>query len=220
MAHPTKASGLQRVAACRPAGSPRGRAVRLWRSPKRIAPVTYQVQRFGQLTTVTVTADLAAPCFYYWYLDGVFVERTTANVKEFHLGVGDQARVEVVASHAHDLDTAAAAPDGWPARRRIWWVRSLDASVRSYRVDQKLGAGDWTELQTVHHAAEAWQYEIITGRLTDLGEYQWRVVPIDAAGNDGSAVSIASETLVRRPDSPRFAIAFDDGTTKVTFSAA
>ena len=60
----------------------------------------------------------------------------------------------------------------------------------------------------------------VTPRLEDLATYTWRVTPYDQAGNAGTALTIGPEKVVRRPDAPRWAWAFNDSTQRATFSAA
>ena len=180
----------------------------------------YSQVRIGNVTRVTVTSDLSAPIYYHWYLNGSWSGVTTGPGKSFHLGDGDQARIEAIDTNDPAYDGIANAPDGWPARRTIWWCRSVDSDVVRYRVEQQKDGGDWSTLGTVQAVAGQWPYSLLTGRLDDLATYAWRVYPVDAAGNDGTALTLDSEKIVRTPDGPDFAIAFDDGTTKVTFSAA
>ena len=61
---------------------------------------------------------------------------------------------------------------------------------------------------------------MLTPRLDDLSTYTWRVIPVNTAGNDGTALTIGPELIVRTPDAPNIEIVFDSGTTRVTFSEA
>jgi len=183
-----------------------------------MAITAYTLTRLGEVTTVTVTSDLAGTIYYHWYTDGCYVGGGQSASRSFYLGLSDQTRVEVVDTNDADFDPVAGAPAGWPARRTLWWVRSIEADVASYRVEQKLGAGDWSTLAIVHDRPEAWDYAVMTDRLDDLSDYTWRVVPVDAAGNDGTPFTIGPEQIVRTPDAPNFTITFDAGTTKVTFA--
>jgi len=120
-----------------------------------------------------------------------------------------------------DADPAALAPTGQaPATRLLWWIRSLSADVEHYRVEQQADGGDWDLVATVAHDARAWSYEHRTGRLDDLTEYEWRVVPVDLAGNDGEPVATEVQVVVRVPDAPLFDIAFDEETGRVEYEAA
>jgi len=182
--------------------------------------VAYSQRREGNVTTVTVTTSLGGTVYYHWFLDGVWVGQTTTNYRSFGLAADEQARIECVPSHDAYFDWAAHSPATPAARVLLWWIRSSDTGVKQYKVEQQKDAGDWTTIATVAHQDDQWDYRLTTPRLDDLGSYAWRITPVDAAGNEGSATALDARTIVRTPDAPNFAIAFDDGTTKVTFSEA
>ncbi len=182
--------------------------------------LTVTTVRDGNITTVTAVSNLAGVVYYYWYVDGTYVTRTTAPGYSFYLDEDDQARVDVLASNDPYFDYVANAPPGYPARRSIWWVRSTDADVKYYRVEQNKDAAGWVNIGLVSHDSTEWSYHLLSPRLVDLSTYQWRVIPVDEAGNDGTALTLDSEKVIRCPDSPDFAYSYDGGTTKVTFSAA
>ena len=185
-----------------------------------MAITSYQQQRFGAVTVVTVTSDLSGTIYYHWYIDGAFIASTQLPTRSFILEAGEQVRIEVNDTNDVDYDPVANAPDGYPARRTIWWIRSIGDDVARYRVEQKKGAGDWASIGTVQRNAATWSYSLLSPRLDDLSTYQWRVIPCDEAGNDGTAKSVQSEDVVRIPDAPDFTITFDSGTAKVTFAEA
>ena len=178
----------------------------------------YQTIRNENLTRVIVTSDLAGTVYYHWYLDGVLVGSTESSEFWFSLEIGEQARVEVLDTNDPDFDPLQNAPEGWPARRLLWWVRSIDASIDHYRVEQQQNAGAWSIVARVPHDGNLWHYWLLSGRLDDLSDYAWRIVPVDAAGNDGDWTLIGPEKIVRTPDAPDFAIAYDAGTDKVTIT--
>ena len=99
-------------------------------------------------------------------------------------------------------------------------MRSIDASAAQYRVEQQQDGGDWEQIALVFAETRRWDYTTMTDRLDDLSDYAWRVVPVDAAGNDGTAITLTAETIVRTPDAPRVSVTFDPGTTKITISEA
>jgi len=176
--------------------------------------------RVGGVTRATATSDLSGTVYFHWYLDGVCVASGTLASHCFALPVGRSARLAVIDTTDADFDPVANAPDGWPAWRSLFWVRSLDSGVDYYRIDQKLDAGDWSAVGRVAAVAGQWSYSYETGQLADLGTYTWRIVPVDAAGNDGTPTEIGPEKIVRTPDAPEFTATFDEGSTKVTFAAA
>jgi hypothetical protein len=176
--------------------------------------------RIGSATLVTVTSDLSGTIYYHWYLDGQYVGISTDGTWTFYLDEETQARVEVVDTNDADFDVEAGNPVPYPARRKLWWVRSLATDVAKYRAELNQDGGGWETIGFVQHDERQWTYELLTGRLDDLLDYDFRIVPIDTAGNDGTALDLDSETIVRTPDAPDFAVSFDEGTTKVTFTEA
>lgn len=185
-----------------------------------MAITSYSQVRDGNMTEVTVTSDLGGTVYYHWYVDGCYVASTTSPVKSFYLEVDEEARVEVLDTNDSAYDPIANAPAGWPSRRSLWWIRSTASDVDHYRVEQKKGVGSWATIGLVQHDDREWTYHLLTPRLDDLETYQWQVIPVDKAGNDGSALDFGSEKIVRTPDSPDFEISFNSGPTTVTFSEA
>ncbi len=175
--------------------------------------------RIGNITTVTVVTILSAPVYYWWYVDGAFVDMTRSNSHSFYVETGDQVRIDVIDNNDPNFDPYANAPAGYPSRRTIWWVRSLSTDVAYYRIAENKDAAGWSQVATVYADDRAWTYSYLTDRLDDLASYQWRVVPVDTLGNDGAVLARDAETIVRTPDSPNFSATFDAGTGKVTFSA-
>jgi hypothetical protein len=182
--------------------------------------VSYAQRRDGNVTTVTVTTNLGGAVYYHWYLDGIWVAVTTSNQYSFVTAPDEQARIECIPTQDPRFDYVTNAPATPAARVTLWWIRSTDSDVKEYKVEQQKDAGGWSTIATVPYQAGAWDYRITSPRLDDLGSYEWRVTPVDAAGNEGSATSLDARTIVRTPDAPDFAVAFDEGTTKVTFSEA
>jgi len=185
-----------------------------------VSITNYSVVRLGGITEVTVTSDLSGTIYYHWYRYGNYLGMSTAATWSFYLTEGEQARVECIDTNDADFDAVAGAPTDYPPTRTIWWTASTDSDVDKYRVEQNKAAAGWETIGTIYHEQTRWEYELETEALDDLTSYQFRVVPVDQAGNDGTALTLAAEKIVRRPDSPDFTISFDEGTTKVTFSAA
>lgn len=175
------------------------------------------VRRQGDLVILTAASDLAGTVVYHWFLDGLWIARTTSPT--YSLTLLEQARIDVVDTLDAAADPAALAPTSYPARRRLWWVRSLAGDVDHYRVEQQAGGGDWQTLAEVAHDDELWSYDVLTVRLEDLTAYTWRIVPVDRAGNDGTPLVIGPELIVRRPDAPEYQVTFNSGTGRVTIAA-
>lgn len=179
--------------------------------------VFYHAVRIGETTEVTVTTSLANVCWYCWYVDGAFVGKTTGPRKSFHVPAGEQFRLEVIPTANADFDPIANAPLGFPTRRTLWWTRGLDADTAKYRIEQREGEGDWTSIAEIPQKTNGWDFSTTTGRLADLTEYTWRIVPVDVAGNDGTPVTIGPELIVRTPDAPNFTIEYQPETETVLF---
>ncbi len=77
----------------------------------------------------------------------------------------------------------------------------------------------WETIGIVPHDEAQWVYSLLSPRLDDLADAEFRVVPVDKAGNDGTALALSAERIVRTPDAPDFTATFDSGTTKITFAA-
>lgn len=182
--------------------------------------VAYQMVRIGDVVQVAVTTTAANVAWYCWYVDGAFVAKTREPAMSFQLPAGDQARLDVIPTADENFDPIAGAPDGYPSRRTLWWVRSVAIDAAAYRIEQREGTGDWSTIAVVTHDAAKWDYAFVTDRLNDLTAYTWRIIAIDAAGNEAAPLVIGPETLVRTPDAPGFAIVFDADTRTVEFTAA
>ena len=176
--------------------------------------------QLGQFSFVQVTSDLGGAPTFFWYLDGTFLSRTDVGEIMVYLPDGDQADIFVVDTLSPEaFDISANAPTVFPSRRTLWWARSLEADVLQYTIEQEREAEGFVEIGEVA-ATDAWSYRFITPRLDDLTTYQWRIIPVDVAGNQGTALALGPELIVRRPDSPDFTIVFTPGTLRVEFFAA
>ena len=180
----------------------------------------YQVVRIGQVTSITLLDPPAGTLYYHWYVDGVYVGFSSGPTRSFQLPADDQIRIVCTPTSDADFDAVANAPDGYPARKTLWWIRSLATDAARYRVEQKEGAGDYETIADLAQETGRWDFSILTGRLADLTEYTWRITPIDAAGNDGTPIVIGPDRIVRTPDAPDFAATFGPGTGTVEFADA
>ena len=177
---------------------------------------SYTTSRSGNTTRVTVISSLSGLVYYFWYQDGAYVATTTIPHMAFVLQAGQQAKIVCI---DQNTSTPPAAPDGYPARRKLFWIRAA-GSIARYRVDQQENGGAWSTLGYVTPKYNQWSYSFTTPTLDDLATYNWRIVPLDSAGNAGTPLTIATETIVRTPDSPDFSISYNPSTSKVTFGAA
>lgn len=184
-------------------------------------------QTAGPLATVIVTANLpTAVDAYHWYADGRYVGPTAD--PRFGLAVEQNRVVEIecIATRYAGFDGLANAPLSYSAPVEIEWNTAADdTDVDYYRIDHATGqstpaAEDWSEIGRIRRDG-AWTYRYRTAALADLTWHWLRVVPVGKNGNDGTALTFTPTAQhVRRPDAPSVATAFDDGTDKVTWSAA
>lgn len=180
----------------------------------------YDILRSGSMIRVTATSSLSGTIYYHWYVDGSYVGMTILDSYWFQVMPGDQSRVVCQDTNSASYDPIANAPTMYPSRRTLCWIRSADTDVAYYRIEENQDSGGWSEVARVRHSEDQWEYRWTTARLDDLSDYEWRVTPYDRAGNAGTAVSLGAETIVRRPDAPLIAAAWDNGTAHVTISEA
>ena len=178
---------------------------------------SYTVSRTGDTSIVRVSSSLTAPIWYWWFLDGAFVNVTRAAQYTFVLTPGEQATVECIDTSDN---VQPSAPAGYPATRTIRFVTSLADTIARYCVQQQKNGGAWETIGYVQDNPGGWSYSVQTDMLDDLATYAWRVIPIDTAGNQGTALALGSELIVRTPDAPDFSFTFNAGAATVTFGAA
>jgi hypothetical protein len=176
--------------------------------------------RTGNATQITVVSSLTGTIYYHWYQDGSYLGVSSTPTRTFVLVPGSQARFTILDTNDAAFDPVANAPEGYPATRSLVFTRSIDSDVSKYRIEQQRESDGWISLGIIFDDPRAWVYQLSTPTLDDLTNYGWRVIAIDTAGNDGTAVTLAAELIVRTPNAPDFTVTFDPGTTKVTFAAA
>lgn len=170
-------------------------------APEQLGPNTWRLNW---------TSDEVDPT-YWVYLDGVLV--STQTTEEFELQTeGAYAPVVEVLDAADDVPS-----DAHPGILRLGWLPDADAA--QYLVQQYDGAA-WDTIATL--AADAsrpwWHYD--TPGLADETTHTWRVLPVDAAGNQGTAVQFVA-LMVRHPDPPKVTFTYDGaGPGTVTIAAA
>lgn len=185
-----------------------------------MAITSYSTKRAGQATIVTVVSSLSGTIYYHWWVDGVYAGQTTTPSRSFTVRRGEQARIECIDTNDADYDAQANTPAGWPARRQIWWIRSLSTDVAWYRVEQLKSGGSWAAIGLVPHRDAQWSYSVLSPRLDDLSDYTWRVVAVDQAGNETTTATVGPVTVVRAPDAPDFAYTWNGPSPATTTISA
>jgi hypothetical protein len=168
--------------------------------------VTISTQSIDGTTVVTATSTLSPPVYYAWWLNGIFLGLSTSNTWTFRPDAGEQLFVEVVEGNSPDYDPATKPMLAAPARRLLQWIRSLDATCAAYQVQQNENSHGWTTIATINADPLTWQYSFTTQPLDDLARYQFRVLPLDAAGRAGTPIAIPAELIVRTPNAPTFSV--------------
>lgn len=138
------------------------------------------------------TSNTAPSGPFYVYVDGVYAATVYQPWYQVELALGEQVQIEV-------LDDTSAPSEAYPSRTVLMWDASADA-VSFYRVDEYSG-GVWTQVTLMQPASGQTHFEWQTDPLADGSAHVYRVVPVDAAGNDGVSKRF-DVTMVRRPDPP------------------
>jgi hypothetical protein len=147
---------------------------------------------------------------YRIYQDGVLIATQTAASLVVQAPASQVPVFEI-------LDDADAVPQpGYPAYSILSWT--LDDDVSLYRIEEYDGAA-WNEVATVSpdrtSSFQSWQSET----LDDLSTTQYRVLGIDAAGNEGTPTTF-TVFMVRHPDAPDVEMTFNTSPRTVTIAAA
>lgn len=216
----TNPTGLMGVVGSRPERRPAPRPRSQIIQPPTIETLTYSQELRGGIATVTVTSSLSGVVYYHWYVNGSWVAVTVTNYYSFAAPIDGQDRVEVLVSNDANFGYPTTISTTPAVSVTVWWIRSAETDVREYLVEEQKDGGGWSEIVRVPFAPGAWDYRIQTEYLDDLADYEWRVTPVDLAGNEGSVLAVTARTIVRTPDAPDFTATFDSGTAKVTFAEA
>lgn len=160
---------------------------------------SYTLTSSGRATVVVVESDLVGDVVFHWYIDGAYVGQSKLNRRTFVFEESEQVSVEVLDTTDTAFDPIANAPIGFPGRRTLEWTRPTDADLAAFRVEEKAGGGDWEPIATIAAGPGRWRYTALSTVLTNGETYRWRIIPIDAAGNEGASWELGPETVVKRP---------------------
>lgn len=137
--------------------------------------------------------------------DGVLVSTQLAASYELSLPAGGAVPVIEVLDNAA-LPISAA----FPGYLILGW--NLDSDAAQYRIEEFVAAV-WTARATIAAVAKSPWQQYSTNLLTDETTANWRVIPIDAAGNDGISVQFTA-LMVRYPDVPAPTYTYNGSGTK------
>lgn len=151
------------------------------------------------------TSDQADPV-YRLYVDGELLAETELTVWRFAISPGTSPLIEI--------RDDATRPPVYPGRATLHW--RVAAGAVAYRVEAWSGTA-WTVAGRVSVGGESAYATWTSDWLADGQTHQFRLLPLDAAGNEGEAVELAA-LIVRHPDPPEVALSYDPGTGLVTIA--
>lgn len=111
-------------------------------------------------------------------------------------------------------DTEDALNIQFPPRMRLQWRGNSDADF--YQIEEQIDSV-WTLKGVVKESGQGY-YFYTTDALTDGTTYNYRVLPVDAAENEGTPITY-SAAVVRNPAPPRISISYDSSSNTITASA-
>lgn len=162
----------------------------------------------GEVYIAWTTGDFGPP--YRVFVNGVQVATTRATRMLKLIALDESAIIEV-------LDDPSASPSiVRSARLNLGWAQSSGAD--HYRVERKIDSV-WTEIDRVKDTGAA-TYSYRTPPLADDTVHELRVVPQGTNGLDGTALTFNALEMIRHPDVPDVAFAFNDTAGTVTITAA
>lgn len=140
--------------------------------------------------TFTFSSDLTDPTFYI-YINGEFVSDTKDTEWVVTASPNTQFQFDV-------LDVSTDTPEEFfPSTFTLRWDGTPDSTT--YRVEQYV-SDEWVAKHvTVADDTRVFHYK--TEMLDDSTTYQFRVVPIDGFGRDGTTLEFEAE-MCRYPDAP------------------
>jgi len=150
------------------------------------------------------SSSLSSPTYYLW-LNGELLATTAAESYDLTINDGEEPVFDVFDSSSNDPDYVSSGRTAL-----CWWPVS---GAGAYRVEEYV-ASVWTARETITDNGEGF-FSWLSRVLEDLTTHEFRVVAIDAAGNDGSNTTF-SVLMVRHPDVPSATYTYDSGTNKVT----
>ncbi len=155
---------------------------------------------------------------YHVYVDGKYYDQTKETEASISFESEGRHYVEVKISGPGNIDEDIAPfLDNTPGMRaRITWTASVSTDLDHYRIMWDKGDSSPLELLGRTKATET---EFITEELGD-GTYEFRVDPVDRAGNITISSSTDALLISKFPEAPTSLVldSYDTGTTTASFS--
>lgn len=152
--------------------------------------------------------DVEEPTEYSVYREGKLIDLITCNgIGSVYLtiGVGESPFVEV-------FRTGERLPrKAYPGHLDLNWMAV--GGAEAYRI-QKLNGIIWTTVADINETGLG-AFIYLTDWLSDGDVHQFRMLPIDAANNVGTALE-HDVLMVRHPDVPNVSYSYDSDTGKIT----
>lgn len=147
----------------------------------------------------TFSSDLTDPT-YYIYVNGDLVTQTRETFYDLTVGINTQIQFDV-------LDVADDLPEEFfPGTMTLRWDGTPDAT--SFRIEQYVGSEWVAKYVVIADDSRVFHYE--SELLDDSETHQFRIVPIDNEGRDGTILEFEAE-MCRYPDEPSQAMSITSG---------
>ena len=174
-------------------------------SVKRLDDETFKI-------AFSIPATAIVPVTFVIYVDGVLVEQFLSDT-----GVGETV-VRTPADSAPYVfitaDPAELPPFAYPGNRTIVWTEIEESAVQ-FRIDEFISAA-WVPV-AFREATPARLYSYTTRYLEDSTTHQFRIVPLDSAGCEGTITTV-DIYITRHPTPPSVSYAYDPGTGDLTIT--
>lgn len=191
----------------------------LWRrrtsaefDPAGIPTASYDVTltqiQFGEVVVVRASALPTDPPYWQWYLHGQPAGLTRASTFGVSVGESDAVELRALALETPDIDPWDYATPTADGRVTLEWADADDDTIALYRIDYAYSApSGWAELGTVVRDGR-WRYVWVSPRFDSGLALYLRVVPVTAAGDDGTVLEVGPIGTARRPDAPTISVSY------------
>ena len=153
---------------------------------------------------------------YFVYRKGVALLQWTNLTQLIVEGTDDQEPPAIEVQDSTDLDSTVEQLNNPPYATLQWFMAE---NAQSYVVQQKHTTGGvetWSTIRVLFERGHGY-YVVATPILDDVTEHEFRVVAVDAVGNQ-TAIGF-TVFMVRNPDPPRVTMSYSAATGLLTVSA-